>query len=409
MNVKETVESQVMSFSMALRNVGFSESSIRKYEKTCRSFLIYMELNSLKTFNDEAIKLYIETLPAENTSLKHISEYRLYMFYKYFSDGIIQKPVMKYKIRDFFGEIGDSIKKFLSTLEDKRMSCNTIDGYERILSYFLRHLSLRKIHHICEINESDVLSFIASGQNSKETPLSTMRIFCRYLYEHKLIDRNIEYVIRRNKYIVKEKLPSIYNSEEIKQIETSVNQESSVGKRDYAMLLLATRLGLRVSDIAGLQFSNLDWDKNIIHLAQYKTKRDIELPLLNDVGEAIINYLKYGRHHSSSQKIFLSLLPPYDPVHGPVVSRAIRNIISLSKVSTQSRKIGPHAMRHTLASRLLQKGVALPIISAVLGHKNTQTTMLYLRIDIDGLMKCTLDVPYVPSDFYTQKGGMFYV
>jgi site-specific recombinase XerD len=284
------------------------------------------------------------------------------MFNKYFSDGIIRKPVVKYIVREFTGEIGNSITAFLSTLEEKRLSSRTIDGYERVLSYFLRHLSLRKVHHVCNINENDVLSFIASSQNSKERVLSTMRLFCRYLYEQKLIDRNIEYVIGKNSYIVKEKLPSIYDPEEIKQIESSVEQSGSVGKRDYAMLLSATRLGLRASDIAGLQFNNLDWDRNIIRLIQFKTKREIELPLLKDVGEAIINYLKFGRPHSSSQQIFLSSLPPYNPANGVIVSRAVRNIISLSRVNIRNRKTGPHAMRHTLASRLLHNGVALPII-----------------------------------------------
>jgi site-specific recombinase XerD len=409
MNRKEIVESQVMSFLEALRDVGYSEASIRQYQKTYRSFLIYMEINSIETFNSEIISLYLETLPEENTLLKRNSDYRLSMFNNYFSDGIIRKPVVKYVVRKFSGEIGNSIMKFLSTLEEKRFSGRTIDGYERILSYFMRHLSLREVHHVCNINESDVLSFIASSQNSKERPLSTMRLFCRYLYEQKLIDRNIEYVIGKSHYIVKEKLPSIYDPEEIRQIEFSVNQASPVGKRDYAMLLLATRLGLRVSDIAGLQFNNMDWDRNIIRLIQFKTKSEIELPLLNDVGEAIINYLKFGRPHSSSQQIFLSSLVPYNPANGAVISRAIRNIISLSDVCTRNRKTGPHAMRHTLASRLLHNGVALPVISEVLGHKNTQTTMGYLRVDIDGLMKCTLDVPCVPSDFYTQQGGMFYV
>ena len=174
------------------------------------------------------------------------------------------------------------------------------------------------------------------------------------------------------------------------QIESSVNQSTSVGKRDYAMLLLATRLGLRSSDIAGLQFSNLDWDRNIIRLIQYKTKREIELPLLKDVGEAIINYVKYGRPSSSSKQIFLSSLAPYNPVNGAVVSLSVRKIISHSKIDTTDRKKGPHAMRHTLASQLLRNGVSLPVISETLGHKSTQTTMSYLRIDIDGLMKCTL-------------------
>jgi site-specific recombinase XerD len=268
MDRRKIVESQVMSFLEALRNVGYSEASIRQYQKTYRSFLIYMEINSIEAFSLEVISSYLSTLSEENVLLKRNSNYRLLMFNKYFSEGIIRKPIVKYIVRDFSSEIGNSMSKFLTTLEEKRLNARTIDGYERILSYFLRHLSLRKVYHVCNINESDVLSFIASSQNSKEKPLSTMRFFCRYLYEQKLIDRNIEYVIGKSSYIVNEKLPSIYDPEEIKQIESSVEQSSPVGKRDYAMLLLATRLGLRVSDIAGLQFNNLDWDKNIIRLVQ---------------------------------------------------------------------------------------------------------------------------------------------
>lgn len=127
------------------------------------------------------------------------------------------------------------------------------------------------------------------------------------------------------------------------------------------------------------------------------------------MGEAIINYVKYGRPSSSSKQIFLSSLAPYNPVNGAVVSLSVRKIICHSRIDTRDRKKGPHAMRHTLASQLLRNGVSLPVISETLGHKTTQTTMGYLRIDIDGLMKCVLEVPDVPSDFYTQKGGLFYV
>jgi integrase len=175
------------------------------------------------------------------------------------------------------------------------------------------------------------------------------------------------------------------------------------------MLLLATRLGLRASDIAGLQFANLDWDKNIIRLTQSKTNREIELPLLVDTGEAIINYLKYGRPVSNSQQVFLSSFAPYRTINWAVVSSSLRRRINASKIDVRNRKIGPHAMRHTLASQLLYNGIALPVISETLGHTTTQTTMEYLRVDINGLINCTLDIPVVPSDFYTQKGGVFYV
>ena len=409
MDNKNHFESNVSDFLGALRKVGYSEATIRKYKKTCRLFVVYMDINDIQDCNVEAVNLFLKTIPQEKTQLIHGTNYQLLSFVSYLTNGIIQKPSVRYIIRKLSGEIGDTMTRFLHILEEQRLSPKTIDAYERVFSYFLRHLSLRNVFHVSDIGENDVLTFISSSQNSKQRVLTTMRVFCRYLYEQKLINKNIDYVIGGNRYIVKEKLPSIYTREEVLQIESSVNQSTSVGKRDYAMLLLATRLGLRSSDIAGLQFSNLDWDRNIIRLIQYKTKREIELPLLKDVGEAIINYVKYGRPSSSSKQIFLSSLAPYNPVNGAVVSLSVKKIISHSKIDTTDRKKGPHAMRHTLASQLLRNGVSLPVISETLGHKSTQTTMSYLRIDIDGLMKCTLEVPDVPSEFYTQKGGLFYV
>ena len=218
----------------------------------------------------------------------------------------------------------------------------------------------------------------------------------------------MEYVIGRNNYPKREKLPSVYDADEIKRIEDEVDQASAVGKRDYAMLLLATRLGLRSSDIAGLRFENLDWDRNIICLTQSKTKKVVELPLLTDIGEAIINYLKYGRPVSDLQQVFLSACAPYRPVNRLIINGAISRTIISSGVDITDRRFGPHAMRHTLASQLLRNGISLPVISETLGHSDTQVTMNYLRIDINNLMRCSLDVPLVSTSFYEQKGGVFY-
>lgn len=304
MDNKNHFESKVSDFLEALRKAGYSESTIRQYKKTCRLFIVYMDINYIQDCNVESIDLFLKTMPQEKTRLIHGTNYRLLLFVNYLTDRTIQKPVVRYVIRKFSGEIGGIMTKYLHLLEEQRLSPKTIDGYEHVFSYFLRHLSLRNVSRISDIGEDDVLTFISSSQNSKQRVLATMRAFCRYLYEQKLINKNIDYVIGRNRYIVKEKLPSTYTCEEVLQIESSVNQSTPVGKRDYAMLLLATRLGLRSSDIAGLQFSNLDWDRNIIRLIQYKTKREIELPLLKDVGEAIINYVKYGRPSSSSKQIY---------------------------------------------------------------------------------------------------------
>lgn len=367
-----------------------------------------MEENSMKNYNADVGEAFLRLVSEKRASNWKTFRRSVFLLTDFLFCGKIRSRIVQYVNHELPGEIGEAAKNFIALMTSMRRKEGTLYTHQYILSYFIKHLSVRSVFHIIDIKEADILSFIGSVKNSKEKSLYTIRLFCRYLYEQQLIEKNIEYVIGKNRYPQREKLPSVYDAAEIKQIESSVDQSCSVGKRDYAILLLATRLGLRASDIAGLRFENLNWEKSIIHLIQFKTGREIELPLLADVGEALINYLKYGRQVSKSPKVFLSALAPYRSIGWAVVSATIRRIINSSKVDTSNRKIGSHAMRHTLASQLLCNGVALPVISETLGHANTQTTMGYLRVNINGLMNCTLDVPIVSSDFYMQKGGVFY-
>jgi integrase len=174
------------------------------------------------------------------------------------------------------------------------------------------------------------------------------------------------------------------------------------------MILLASRLGLRASDIAHLTFGNIDWENSTITLSQFKTGKVIELPLLVDVGESIIDYLKYGRKKSDSQRVFLYTRAPFTPISQAVVAHTIGQIINISGVDTAGRKHGAHTMRHSLASRFLENRESISVISEALGHQSTTTTMSYLRIDVESLRKCTLNVPLIDKSFYEQQGGAFY-
>ena len=120
------------------------------------------------------------------------------------------------------------------------------------------------------------------------------------------------------------------------------------------------------------------------------------------------NYLKGGRPIVDSQRIFLTAFAPYRPIEGVTVKTTISTIITNSDVNIVNRKHGSHSMRHSLASQMLNNGTSLPVIAESLGHSSTRSTMNYLRISINKLMECSLDVPEVPVEFYEQKGGFFY-
>jgi integrase len=409
MKTEQEIKSLIRECVAYLREEGYSEPRIADYQRLWRDGIEeYMNKNSFANYNAAIGEDFLGSIQGMSDSYMRTIRRNVHVISDFLSYGKVRKRIIQYVYHELPGEIGEAAFEFLKSQAKLRRSKLTIENHRRILSYFISHLALKSVTHVSEIRDEDVLSFIASAHNSKDNCLYTTRMFCRFLYGQKYIDKNVEYVIGRNNFPKREKLPSVYSADEIKRIEDTVGQSSAVGKRDYAMLLLATRLGLRSSDIAGLTFGNLEWGQNIICLTQSKTKKVIELPLLTDVGEAIINYLKYGRPVSSLQQVFLSACAPYRPVNRMIINGAVSRTIISSGVDITGRKFGPHAMRHTLASQLLRNGTSLPVISETLGHSGTQATMNYLRIDINNLMRCSLDVPQVPASFYEQKGGVFY-
>jgi site-specific recombinase XerD len=322
--------------------------------------------------------------------------------------GKVSKKTVHSITRRLTGEIGEVAERFLHRLKELRRNATTINDHLLYLYRFNQYLNNNDIKLLGDISEQHVFSFLSTRTNSNINVVSSLRMFFRYAYEEGLLKTNLSYILANYKWVKREKLPSFYTTEEVIKIESTVSLSSDVGKRNYAVLLLSTRLGLRASDIANLSFANFDWDKSRITLQQYKTGRDIELPLLTGVGEAIISYLKFGRPLSNSPNVFLSARAPYRPMTRGAVSSAVRQIIDASGISIGQRRHGPHSMRHSLASRLLEHEVSLPVISESLGHEKTETTMTYLRIDIKSLGKCALDVPPVDRLFYSQKGGVFY-
>ncbi len=146
----------------------------------------------------------------------------------------------------------------------------------------------------------------------------------------------------------------------------------------------------------------------LIVLTQYKTKEKVELPLTPEVGAAIIDYIKHGRPQKDHSHIFLNGISPFEPVGSALINIVVRQAFRRAKVDTTTRKHGPHSLRHSLASLLLKEKVILPVITGILGHKNSESTKDYLRVDIENLKHCALDVPPVSISFYNQKGGAFY-
>ncbi|MBO6030749.1 MAG: tyrosine-type recombinase/integrase [Prevotella sp.] len=322
--------------------------------------------------------------------------------------GYIRKRCFTPVFHALDGEVGAEMEKLITYLTNLRRSMVTIKDYRLYLSEFLMHLNERNVKHVSAITEKDILTFVSSHPTNKVNIVSALRVLFRFWREEHIVDDRFEELFDTYKTHKPERIPSYFAANEVMRIEQSVSRNSANGKRNYAMLLLASRLGLRASDIANLQFSDIDWDKNMITLTMQKTKKVIELPLLADVGNAIIDYLRHGRPKSDSQNVFLSGNAPYVAATKNMVCAAINGIILRSGVDTSGKHHGPHSLRHSLASAMLNGGSLMPVISESLGHRSTQTTLAYLKIDIRSLQKCALPVPEIADNFYMQRGGAFY-
>lgn len=389
----------------------YAETSIYRHKSNWnRGILRFMEEKGITIYSPEVGQVFLKECYPESDPRPTASEMSLSIrtLDDYLTSGTIRNKRVVTRVYPLNGVIGIQMQKLINHLQSKRRNAITVRSYQRNLRRFLMYLTNAGVNSIDGISERHILQFISTMENHKENTVSYLRVLFRYWYDNNISTDNYVLILDSYRWRRKEKIPSFYTDEEVNTMELSVDRTGGAGKRGYAMLLLATRLGLRASDIANLQFSNIDWSGNEINLTQYKTGNPINLPLLSDVGNAIIDYLKYGRQKSDSPYIFLAHKPPYDAITSNIVSDAIRKIIKESGVSIEGRRHGPHSLRHSLASRLMNYGTPMPVISEVLGHESTDTTMTYLNIDVKSLLKCALSVPPVNDDFYQQKGGFFY-
>jgi integrase/recombinase XerD len=198
-----------------------------------------------------------------------------------------------------------------------------------------------------------------------------------------------------HRHVRHESDPHPWTAEEIRLLLASIDRRSAVGKRDYAMILTTARLGLRVSDLRALELGDLDWRAKQITIVQHKTGRPLRLPLLEDVGWAIIDYIRDGRPETGCTKVFVKHRHPFDAFgcSSSVATRLPRYAVRAGIEFPPDQVCGMHSLRGALAVAMIGAGTPIPVVSAVLGHASSDTTQAYyLRFDVQRLRGCALDV-----------------
>ena len=186
-------------------------------------------------------------------------------------------------------------------------------------------------------------------------------------------------------------MPRYLPSSDVERIIEACNPSTLVGARDRAILLLLSRLALRAGDIVVLQLTDINWDEASLRFVG-KGRREAQLPLSQEVGDAILTYLQLRGTRPGVDALFLSTRAPMDrPLSSVTVSAIVARAIKRAGVATPSR--GAHLLRHSAATEMLRQGMSLDGIGAILRHRSVETTAHYAKVDLALLREVALPWP----------------
>ena len=185
-------------------------------------------------------------------------------------------------------------------------------------------------------------------------------------------------------------VPRAISADQVHRLLTSIDRATAVGRRDYAILLLLARLGLRLSEVAFLELDDIDWRTATLKVRAKGGMRN-DFPLSHELGEAIAHYLRHGRASSHSRRVFLRVRAPIGGFRSPGgVGSVIRHALERAGIDAPTR--GAHQFRHGLSTEMMRQGASLSEIGDVLGHRQPDPTRIYAKIDLDALRPLALPV-----------------
>lgn len=394
----------ISELEQELLRLGYTKGSMTFYRRRWNQLMAYAEdrgecyyteqlgMDFLKEFFGVTQEDFSRTLPQAETQeirvIRMVGDFQLHH--------AVLRRYLKHKeilTTPFFVDIRS---RFQSSCEKKGYSQVTTEHYVKQSSYLMDYLAAQGMNDFTAVTLDTVNAYIRTlagfSYKTVEQHICSLRAFFRFLYQEGIMPDDLAAKMPMVKARKQTAIPSVWTHEELKQLVGAIDRGSPKGRRDYAIILIACRLGLRCTDIKNLCFENFNWTEKKICFTQSKTGQPMELPLVPDVGWAVIDYLKYGRPKVDSSRIFVRHMAPFLPfAEGDHLDQLIRTYMVKAHIPMRGKHRGMHSLRHTMASVLLEKDTPLPVISDIIGHLNTNSTAVYLKVDMERLAECPLD------------------
>jgi len=385
----------LISFANAIGAQGYRAQSMQQQVRIAACFSRWLKQTGvgLKDIcDDHAIRYlryrarHVKPFPADRAALRHLIDLLR-------SEGVI--PGENIAARSVLPtEI--CAQEYAEYLRDAQALAEaTIIHYVPFVRDFLHHCFGDGKVTLSRLRAADVVSFVqlrARRLHLRHAKLMTtaLRSFLRYVRYRGDIAPDLAAAVPAVANWSMQSIPRAISAEQTRQLLASVNRQTAVGCRDYAILLLLARLGLRAGEVAFLELDDIDWRSGQLSVRGKGGQRN-ELPLPADVGKAIAAYLQHGRPRSNSRRAFLRVKAP---ITGFRRSNGVITLVrhSLQRAGIDAPTMGAHQFRHGLATQMLSHGASLSEIGEVLGHRHPQTTSIYAKVNIKALR--TLAVPW---------------
>lgn len=244
--------------------------------------------------------------------------------------------------------------------------------------------------------EAVVITMAATlGRRSRQIMTTSVESLMRFLRGTGTVPRACVPFLPRMKTYALSSLPSVIASSDIERAIAAIDRSDAMGRRDHAMVLIVATYGLRAAEVVDLRLDDIDWRHAVLRVRQSKTRRILELPLIPAVRDALITYLRDGRGASAERHVFLKVHAPRGGISRGLLYVVVRKV--LTKAGIEAAHLGPHALRHALASSLVRSGRSLKTIGDLLGHRVPEATLIYCKVAVEELRTVALELPEVSS------------
>lgn len=383
-----------------LKKQNYMESTITIYRRTYNRIYSFMQQKGKDVYSNGIGRAFLDSL---NVSRSTYSAYACAI--RRLDDSIAGNPY-----RCHHGNPNEEapavfagiLRKYLDECADSGNKPATVLAKKKSCVLFLRFVAQAGCSDISDLNTMLISQALLIYSNKDN--YARIRQFLRYLYEKGLTGTDFSGIVPR--YKRRNTLPTTYTPAEISRVEKAIDTTTDTGKRELAIILLATRMGLRSGDIAKLKCSEVDINNGYIHIIQEKTGEPLSLQMPEDVNAAILSHLKNTESSGRNDGyVFHSMSAPYGHITTSIIRHAANNYFHAAGVDTTGKKHGPHTFRSSLATSMVNDGVSYETVRRILGHKDPNVIKYYAKADIENLRLCALEPPQPEGIFADYLSG----